>query len=110
MAAVTSLADGYWNEAGVLSTAAAQNFAALSCIIKHVVMLGNGGTFSAAHLYCSSPTGFVGSIGVPEGPNAGLYVGGAVSAKFCSVGSVTNTVVPAIGAASTAKSIPTGQH
>lgn len=110
MAAVTSLADGYWNEAGVLSATAAQNFAAVSCIIKHVVMLGNGGTFSAAALYTSSPTGFAGSIGVPEGTNDGLYVGKAFKANFCSVGSVTNTVVPAIGAASTAKSIPTGQH
>ena len=107
MAYVTSKADGYFNEAGVLSTVAGQNFGAASCIIKNTVMLGNGAIFSAAKLYMSTTTG---AIGIDEGLPATLVLGGASTLKFVSVGSVVQPVVPAIGANSTSPSIPSGQH
>jgi hypothetical protein len=107
MAAVHSLKDGYFNETGVMNSAIT---VALSAIFYHTVMIGNGAVLSAAKVFCSQAGGFNGCIGVPEGVTNSLYVANASTLKFCSVGSVVQPTVPAIGANSTSPSIPAGQH
>lgn len=90
MAQVKSLADGYIRETGVMSAAIS---GAMSCLIRHFVMLNPGTVTSIGQCaFTSSPSqsGLLGALCVADGNPVTLKLAAASTVRLAKVGATTS--------------------